>query len=1272
MGLFTRKKKQQQQQPQQPLGDDERYSPSLAAPSTSHLAPSPEPSLKSPSLRTQRQGSAASSSRFSNPFRSSSFSSAPPSPSTTLLNADPQHRSSALPSSAFNPPPRDAQAHLRVDTRHPKEEGSWDDLGVPLAGSPEAYSPHQHQQQQQGGSPIASLNRFKLFGGGGGSSVSLPLPPAQRRESMEQETLREQQVGLQGQQQQQAYELEVEKKSRWKLGRGGAAKRRSGSVGSTLSMSQVTGGGLGIGGQQQQQNDDEDGGFFVRSFRTVSRVQDPITTGPYESLPPASSPPLPALPPPSPQQIPQRLSFDHDSHRSMSASSSSAPRPPLNTRSPGSNSWTNVADRAPSPTISVEAFRFASSRSKSTVSLASMGEDQPLERPRFEPSERRRSSFRSESDVGVGVLAPPRPQYARQHSRSSSNNSSSSDVRSQQQQQQQGMNQSDSVASVASYATAPERPQMSREASSETELKLIAMYGTSPQLTQGTLTPSNSTPFISSLPFESGSSDFEVERLASSPPRAQPTRRGSTPLDSTTSSPYTPTAPRHASVSAPSVAVQPPTPVTDPTFVPPPQRAAMQHQQSPTASRGRTVSAMAASSATKGKGKARGWNSDSSEEEEDSDDSEDDDVPLANIRSRSQTDLSLYANHNSSGSMLMLRKGSSEVEVLAEPKVSPPKPTPSPSSHTSRESIGRGTPPLSAQTAGALLRQGSQRRSVSTLSFSNPMAATTAASHAPSVSLSTPPQPTLGFRSHSNPSSPASTVHTFLPSSTTTSLLPSLTSSASTTPTMSAASSYQPRIVSSSSSGSGSGSGSSAPRTPKDHSPAVSDLGMKSNGSTARSSVSVVGGGSLFGDEERRQVKFADNASQPSLGGGGAGSKFGRRMSAQPLNGAAPPVRASIAGPPRSSSMANLHQSSLSLGATPKGGAPSIRASGSLASFAQQQQQQRRSVSNGQPSPTTPTTASSSASTAGPSSARQPGSVFDRMKARHKAETLSAIALGKDLNGPEGAIADDDEDDEDDDEPLASLPARRGSQAGSMYGGSMLGGMGGMQQQQQQQHQFAQQQFYPGHAHQTSIGGYSPLAMAPPGVDPYLYASLPNDQKMQLHQRSQQMMQMMAQAAYQAKAESQAGWETGSNVSGSSSHVGGPPQQRASVASFNSFGPGGGGMSPMMGMGMPPMMGYGAPYGAMGMPLHPPQPVPASPQSSYSTSSYQQMPRNARLPPFAPSFAMSQPMFQQSMYAGSAIGMPSGGGGGSVMGMPPTAQREARKGPASAMGMGRR
>lgn len=213
------------------------------------------------------------------------------------------------------------------------------------------------------------------------------------------------------------------------------------------------------------------------------------------------------------------------------------------------------------------------------------------------------------------------------------------------------------------------------------------------------------------------------------------------------------------------------------------------------------------------------------------------------------------------------------------------------------------------------------------------------------------------------------------------------------------------------------------------------------------------------GDDERRQVKFADESPVVSLAG-----QAKNRMSAQPLH--IPPSRANI-GPPKSSSMANLHSTSASMGGAP-------RFAGSVNAFAQGHQPQKSSLS--QSTPTTPTTPNAS------------GSVFDRMKARHKAETLSAIALGKDLNGPEGAIADE-EDDDDDDEPLSSLPARRGSnsQLGSLYasGGSMMG------MPMQGQHQFGQQQFY-GHAPQSSIGGYSPLAMAPPGVDPYLCESLPS------------------------------------------------------------------------------------------------------------------------------------------------------------------------------------
>ena len=153
------------------------------------------------------------------------------------------------------------------------------------------------------------------------------------------------------------------------------------------------------------------------------------------------------------------------------------------------------------------------------------------------------------------------------------------------------------------------------------------------------------------------------------------------------------------------------------------------------------------------------------------------------------------------------------------------------------------------------------------------------------------------------------------------------------------------------------------------------------------------------------------------------------------------------------------------------------------------------------------------------------------------------------------------DDDEEDDVPLAAIPSKRGSVAGSSYGAPS----------NQQQHQF------------PSYGSFGPQAFpefdqfsqipstAPPGVDPYLYAALPADQKMNLHFRSQQMLQMMAQASYQAKAESEMGWDNTSAISGG----GGDEQRRFSM---------GGGM------------GYA-------------------------------MPSN-RLPPFAPSNSASQAFFQ--------------------------------------------
>lgn len=147
---------------------------------------------------------------------------------------------------------------------------------------------------------------------------------------------------------------------------------------------------------------------------------------------------------------------------------------------------------------------------------------------------------------------------------------------------------------------------------------------------------------------------------------------------------------------------------------------------------------------------------------------------------------------------------------------------------------------------------------------------------------------------------------------------------------------------------------------------------------------------------------------------------------------------------------------------------------------------------------------------------------------------------------------------------------------------------------------------------------------------------------MSLHQRSQQMMQMMAQAAYQAKAESTGGWDSGSQVGGgASSMVGGqePPANRAAHMSFG---------SPMLGF---PGMGMGMP---MGMPMMPP---------GYGYGPMPPMP-NSHLPPFAPSMAASRQFFQQQQqqptYAGSAIGFSP---------YQPAPQGLQRRAPASTIGI---
>ncbi|KAH8925796.1 hypothetical protein BT69DRAFT_1082309 [Atractiella rhizophila] len=148
---------------------------------------------------------------------------------------------------------------------------------------------------------------------------------------------------------------------------------------------------------------------------------------------------------------------------------------------------------------------------------------------------------------------------------------------------------------------------------------------------------------------------------------------------------------------------------------------------------------------------------------------------------------------------------------------------------------------------------------------------------------------------------------------------------------------------------------------------------------------------------------------------------------------------------------------------------------------------------------------------------------YKRMQERHRKEAKKAIAIGNELNGPGPKVenwahgAGDDSDDEDD------VPLGMKSYAGSTIGGptSTIGRSTGMASA------LTVPTINPYLNPQAPIASTSGLNInalpAPPGVDPVLYASLPPDQKMSLHQRGQMMMQMMAMAAQQAKAASEAG-----------------------------------------------------------------------------------------------------------------------------------------------------
>ncbi|GAA5905701.1 uncharacterized protein JCM6883_005417 [Sporobolomyces salmoneus] len=1250
MGLFTRKKR------------DPLPSPS---PSTSSPPPPSSPNNRLAIPQDQRsiysdhsQKSRSPKNRFQNIFRSSqalpasdSHSHSPVglrNPSTTSLVPP---RQSFQDQSSVRSWGSNAKGKGTNRTTHATNEGSWDDAGIPLSNS----QPRSSMQQPE------TFDRYQRFGGQAASTLSLPVfhsEDSDSRRRISTSTARETIYPIESQIQQEDESTSNAggKWSRWKMGRaggGGGTGEKKPRTGSMSSMKMFGGGGELVG---TNSNNGDDGGFVVKSFRTVSRVhEDPVAfaTSPTSS----ASPPLPPLPSqrsasalsiyeqPEQQQESIRASIDLGSSQTRRPPLNVLGHNPANARSESSSRY-NFGDRAPSPsTISVEAFRLASARSKSSVSLVSLnGLDSPeldQDRPKFEPVQRpssrtsRRQSTYSELSVDNGsTFLPPRPRFANHsnssnssiQSRKSSNHSIGSHTPPPVVQPQNDIPPSDSVMSMDSFTTAAE----SRTAPTSLRSTPAASRVTSP-----TKSPSNSplnlrsvsslTAPDSELPvrpanvkrLSSGDSDLRwiasyADSITSSELTTSPVTYKSPPLpfpaprSSETSPTSTPKSkPAHHRIShAPSFSVQPPTPATvesdsspagspiAPRAAPPTPRQLPKRSSSlATESTKSALQSMGIGSSPRrqsinnplskpsptslktnskaSRAASRGWMSDSSNDEDeqealesnDSNSDSDDEVPLSQIRSRSQTDLSLPP-----ALIQAEQRAKAELEAAA----------------TAKQAVRAAESKLSGgggETLG-LVRRGSNRRSVSTLSL-----ATTSMSSSGIVSPASPTrsilQRPLHPRSVSNPNTP----------------LPSISSAPPPVPALSGS------VADRSSSSSGTGSSSSALLTPGDLSPAVSDLGLKSHPGVPHLS--------------KPSVKF-DLAAVSSTQTDPARWNKGRRASA---------IQSSHSS--FGSQQFGLHRPTQSL-QQPPFGVPRPPAS-----LAPPSRGPRSSLA---PSPSSNSLASSKTAVDSPNAtnpATGGGGVHDRMKARHKQEAIEALKIGADLNHPSGLIPErghDDDDDEDEDEPLANLPSR-GSMIGGMPGGGGGSMIGGMQPPHHGQGAGSMQMNNMG----MGFGGaFSPLALAPFGVDPYLYASLPLDQKMSLHQRSQQMMAMMQQAAIQAQAES---------VIGGGSAMGGYGSREGSMIGGSSIGVAGGGGG-----------GGSGPRGR----LHG---ASMSMSNLESLSSYgygggpSQFNAGARLPPFAPTFAMSAPfmhpgiqapqhpgsLYQTPSYANSAIGFSGGG-----------------------------
>ncbi|GAA6014545.1 hypothetical protein JCM11491_004535 [Sporobolomyces phaffii] len=1246
MGLFTRKKRD----PPRSTATTPTSQPSHSPSPHSLAIPLDQRSTASDQSQKSRSPKARSPSRFHNIFRSTSHSD--PVPTHSIATLPPLPRQSLSDQSNSYSRGRDAQSQTSTPFRnHPTSDGSWDDAGTPLRGRPSL--------NLDASSHLEPLDRYRQFAGRGGnaaSTVSLPAsygedPDARRRisTSTARETINETiyPVTSVGHGDERS-EAGGGKWSRWKMGRAGGSKQRTGS----MSSMRVFGGGDFSGGNGH--DDEDEGGFVVKSFRTVSRVhEDPVASAS------PTSPPLPSLPSGSAISVyDQQESQQQESIRaSIDLGSSQTRRPPLSVLPNNSNSNSsssgryNFGDRAPSPsTISVEAFRLASARTKSSVSLVSLNVDSPPldnDRPKFEPVQRpssrasRRQSTYSELSVDTGsAFLPPRPRFAHHsnssnssiQSRKSSNHSiggtQTPPVAQTPPSDANDLNPSESLMSINSFTTAAEPRTAPTSARSTPAVSRVSSPSAKSPSTSPYALPTSSSKTGSAIPVRPAavkrlsSGDSELRWIASyadsitsseittspvafqNPPLPFPPAHGS--KTSPVSTPKSKSGPSRIS-HTPSFSVQPPTPATvsdaSPSSSPSASRSPPSNRQYPqrTSSlvndstkaalrsmgvgdspRRQSTSNVSKPSPTSIKSNkkaaraaSRGWMSDSSDEDEQ------EALETDNSNSDSDDEVPLSQIRSRSQTDLSLPPALVQAEQRAKAELEATA-TPSKPAVQAAESKLTGGAGGGGSTLG-LARRGSNRRSVSTLSLATSVMAiptmTAASSSTPNFAPSSPTRSILQRphhpRSVSNPNTP-------FPTSASVSAPPPV-------PALPAG------VADRSSSSSGTGSSSSALLTPGDLSPAVSDLGLKSHPGLPNLS--------------KPSVKF-DLAALSSQSDAGRWNK-GRRASAIHTSQSTVGSQFSLHRPTQS-----LQPSSFAPQNFPRAAASLAPSRGPRSSLA--------------PSPSSNSMASSRTAVEGAST---PGSVYDRMKARHKQEAVEALKIGADLNHPSGLVPEHvgDDDDEDEDEPLANLPTRGGT--GSMIGGMDAGGsmLGGVHSP------------YGAMGMNVGVGfggAYSPLAVAPFGVDPYLYASLPLDQKMSLHQRSQQMMAMMQQAAIQASVV--AGSAVGGATSREGSMLGGECGPRR--------GGGGGGAGPR-----------GRLHGAS---------MSMSNLESFAAGQTQ-FNVGARLPPFAPTFAMSnafmQPgipayhhhqqsgsVYQVPTYANSALGFSPalGGGGGSTLGGP--------------------